>query len=267
MPLYVDIIHRYYNDIADAGVGANEALAPEQLFPFDQIHYHGTDAVRTAAEMLRLTADSRVIEIGSGLGGPARYLAHTTGCRVTALDVQEEMHALASDLTARCGLGARITHVRGDALTYPLPDAGFDAVVSWLAVHQIPERPLLFERLGRTLRAGGGLYIEDLHARAPFSAPDLIDVRDMLYASTMASADDYDRELRAAGFADVTLIDMTADWSVFCATRAAAWQANRNRHVRVHGLESYERLEGFFLAVQRLFEHGSLGGLRIVARV
>src|SRR5687767_3118700 len=216
MPLYVNL-QRIYNELAEAGVAAGAPLTPEQLFPFDQIHYHGTDAVRDAAQALQLTSDSRILEIGSGLGGPARFLAHTTGCHVTALDVQQEMHALATELTARCGLSDRVSHVLGDALTYPLPAGGFDAVVSWLAVHQIPDRPRLFERLRHALKAGGALYIEDLHARAPFQGGDVADVRELLYGITMTPAADYQRELEAAGCTDITLTDMTADWSAFCA--------------------------------------------------
>ena len=265
MPLYVNL-HRIYNELAEAGVAASAPLTPEQLFPFDQIHYHGTDAVRDAATALKLTKDSRVLENGSGLGGPARFLAHTTGCHVTGLDVQQDMHALATELTARCGLADRVSHALGDALTYPFPEAAFDAVVSWLAVHQIPDRPRLFERLRQTLKKGGALYIEDLHARAPFQDGDVADVRDLLYGVTMTPAADYERELAAAGFTDITLTDMTADWSAFCAGRAGAWKSQAERHVRVHGIETYARLEGFFTGVQRLFEHGSLGGLRLVAR-
>ena len=265
MPLYFNL-RRVYNELAEAGIGPGQPFAPEQLFPFDQIHYHGTEAVRQAATMLGLRRDSRVLEIGSGLGGPARYLAHTIGCHVAALDVQEEMHTLAVDLTARCGLADRVTHVLGDALTCPLPEAGYDGVVSWLAVHQIPQRPLLFERMRRALAPGGALYVEDLHARAPFSGADADAVRDLLIGVTMTSAEEYERELRAARFSAVQLIDMTADWAAFCAGRAAAWRAARDRHVRVHGVDTYERLEGFFSGVQQLFEHGGLGGIRVLAR-
>src|SRR3989304_5553435 len=80
MPLYVDL-RRIYAELAAAGLGDQAALAPEQLFPFDQLHYHGTDAVRRAADLLGLSADSRVLEVGSGLGGPARDLAPTGGCQ------------------------------------------------------------------------------------------------------------------------------------------------------------------------------------------
>ena len=88
MPLYVNL-DRIYDELRELGIGTKDPIDPERLFPFDQIHYHGTDAVRTAAQVLRLGPSSRVLDIGSGLGGPARYLAHTTGCHVTALELQE----------------------------------------------------------------------------------------------------------------------------------------------------------------------------------
>ena len=265
MALYVNP-RRIYNELTEADAGENP-LAPEQLFPFDQIHYEGTDAVRAAAEMLGLTSDHRVLDVGSGLGGPARYLAHTTGCHVTALEIQEEMHTIASDLTRRCHLASPVTHVRGDALTIPLPDRSFDAVVSWLAVHHIHDRPRLCERMARALRPGGQVYIEDLCQRVPFSEADLLDVRNTLHGISMTSAEEYERDFRNAGFSTVALIDMTGRWAAFCARRAAAWQEAHARHVRVHGEDTHSRLERFFLTVTRLFDGGSLGGLRIVARL
>jgi SAM-dependent methyltransferase len=184
---------------------------------------------------------------------------------VTALDIQDEMHTVASDLTARAGLAGKVTHVHGDALTYPFADAGFDAVVSWLVIHQIPDRPLLFKRLRQALRVGGGLYIEDFYVRAPFKGDDAADVRRMLYGVTMTGVEEYQREVHAAGFTVVELSEMSDPWRAFVAERAAGWKGAADRHVRVHGIETYARLEGFFSAVQRLFEHGSLGGLRLLA--
>src|SRR5215470_4665888 len=118
MPLYVNV-ERIDNELAALGIGADEALTPAQLFPFDQYHYHGTDAVHAAAHLLGLGPTSHVLDVGSGLGGPARYLTSTIGCHVTALELQSELHALATRLTARCGLEQHITHVCGDTLTPP----------------------------------------------------------------------------------------------------------------------------------------------------
>ena len=95
---------------------------------------------------------------------------------------------------------------------------------------------------------------------------DLVDVDETLHGTTMTSKEEYERDLRDAGFADVRLIDMTDEWGTFCAGRAAGWQGSRDRHVRVHGEDTYARLERFFVTVTRLFANGGLGGVRIVAR-
>ena len=262
MPLYVDV-HRINNALAELGIGPDDPLTPGQLFPFDQFHYHGTDAVRAAAGLIGLGRSSRVLEVGSGLGGPARYLAHTTGCQVTALELQRPLHDLAAQLTRRCGLDSRVTHVRGDALTYPFPQAGFDAVVSWLAVHHIPNRPQLMERLAYAVRLGGHIFIEDLVERAPFSPEDAETVRQLLYGVTVTDAESMAQEIDDAGFDEIEMVDMSPSWSTFCAARADAFRKDRDRHIRVHGEETATRLEHFFSTVARLFASGSLGGVRI----
>ena len=87
MPLYTNL-DRIERGLAAQGIGPGDAIRPQQLFPRDQWHYHGTEAIAAAARALRLTARSRVLDIGAGVGGPARYLAHTVGCHVTALELQ-----------------------------------------------------------------------------------------------------------------------------------------------------------------------------------
>ena len=262
MPLYATIA-RVRNELEERGLAA--AVTADQLYPFDQIHYRGIDAVRDAAEALRLNAGERVLDVGAGIGGPARFLAHSVGCSVTALELQDSMHAIGSALTDRCGLSALVRHVRGDALTCPLGAAEYDAAVSWLVIHHIPDRPQLLRRVAAALRPGGRLYIEDLCERAPFSADEVTDVREMLQAVTMTSAADYVEDVRAAGFSVSEATDMHDAWSRFCADRAAGWRANADRHCRVHGDAIFTTLDRFFSTVQRLFENGSLGGLRIVA--
>ncbi len=262
MPLYATI-DRVRNELRE--LGGDGPLAPEALYPFDQLHYDGTDAVRRAVDALALTRADRVLEIGSGIGGPARFLAHTVGCHVMAVELQQDIHDIASNLTARCALDTPVDHRCGDASVIDFPPQAFDAAVTWLAVHHIPKRPQLLQRIARALRPGGRFYIEDLYERAPFSSADARDVLEVLYGVTMTGADEYAEDVRAAGFEDVRVVDMTAGWTAFCAGRAAAFRANRARHVRVHGEATFDALDAFFTTVQRLFANGSLGGLTIVA--
>src|SRR5262249_31758444 len=73
--LYTNL-DRIANGLAALGIGPADPIAPEQLFHLDQWHYHGTAAIDAAARSLAIAPGSRVLEVGSGIGGPARYLAH-----------------------------------------------------------------------------------------------------------------------------------------------------------------------------------------------
>jgi len=266
VPLYTHLT-RIERGLAALGIGPADPIQPEQLFPQDQWHYHGIDAIRSAAEQLGLGPTSRVLDIGSGVGGPARYFAHAAGCHVTALELQPELHAIAADLTQRCGLGERVTHLCGDALSCPIPDGAFDAVVSWLAILHIPDRLHLFRRLARALRPGGKCYVEDLCTRAPFAPQDLKALRHVVFGITVTSIEAYICDLRAAGFIDITAADMTDDWAPYARARLATWRENRTGYARVHGEGAYAAQERFYAAVARLYESGSLGGVRLMARV
>jgi cyclopropane fatty-acyl-phospholipid synthase-like methyltransferase len=266
IPLYTHL-DRINAGLAALGIFPTDPIRPEQLFPLDQWHYHGTDAIQEAAKQLGLGPGSRVLEIGSGIGGPARYLAHTTGCQVTALELQQAVHDVAADLTARCGLTDRVQHICGDALSHPLPTATFDAVVSWLAILHIPDRKLLCTRLAQALRPGGACYIEDLCQRAPFAAPDLHDLRRFVFGVSVTTIAEYAADLRASGFTEITTTDETADWAPYASARLAAWRANRDSYVRVHGEGAYAAQDLFYAVIARLYDSGSFGGVRLVARM
>ncbi|OJW28270.1 MAG: hypothetical protein BGO51_25735 [Rhodospirillales bacterium 69-11] len=266
MPLYTHL-ERIERGLAAQGVAPGDPIRPEQLFPLDQWHYHGTEAVATAAERLGLGPQSSVLEIGSGIGGPARYLAHTTGCHVTAVELQPDLNDLGADLTRRCGLADHVTHLCGDALTVELPAGAFDAVVSWLAIVHIPDRRRLFERAATALRAGGGCYVEDLCAHAPFQGEDAVDLRDVVHGRSVSTIAAYVDDLQAAGFRDVEATDLTPDWAPFAHARLAAWKHGRAAYAAVHGDGAYDAQELFYTVIARLYDGGSLGGVRLVARI
>ncbi len=265
MPLYTNL-DRIARGLSARGIGGQDAIPPEQLFDLDQWHYHGIDAIRDAADRLALGPTSRVLDIGSGVGGPARYLAYTIGCRVTALELLPELNAIAVDLTQRNGLSERVTHILGDALAYPFADGQFDAAVSWLAILHIPDRPCLFDQLARTLRSGGGCYVEDLCMRAPFDPDDLRDLGEVVFGVSVTRIEDYAKDMRAAGFVYVAATDLTSDWAPYAAERLLLWRQNHEPYARIHGEGAYAAQEKFYSVIARLYESGSLGGVRLVAR-
>ena len=265
VPLYTHV-DRVARGLAARGIGPNDAIPPAELFALDQWHYHGTDAIRDAGVFLGLGPASRVLDIGSGIGGPARFLAHTTGCQITALELQPELHRVGLDLTRRSGLADRVTHLCGNALSQSLPTAAFDAVISFLAILHIPDRPALMKRVQAVLRPGGRCYIEDLTQRAPFAAGDLADLQAVVHGVTVTSIEDYVRDLALAGLHDVVAIDMTDDWAPFAAQRLADWRRDRDAYVAVHGDGAWAAQETFYSVIDRLYRSGSLGGVRLTAR-
>src|SRR5688572_11736022 len=101
-------------------------LTIDDLAPMDQFHGGGKRATVRLARLAGLSPGTRVLDVGGGLGGPARTLAVAFGCRVTAVDLTASYVRAAAMLTARLGLGGRVTHQVGDALALPFADGTFD---------------------------------------------------------------------------------------------------------------------------------------------
>lgn len=266
MKLYGQV-ERIHNDLKAAGFGENDPLTVADLSPFDQYHYFGTDAVDDAAERLGIGAGSRVLEVGSGIGGPARHLAERTGCRVTALELQSDLDALARSLTARCGLSGQVEHACGDVLAHPLPGRAYDAVVSWLALYHVPDQAALFSRCADTIASGGALYAEDLYERAPLTAEEQGRIVHELYGAGLATRERYCAALKDAGFEDIVFEDMSEPWGAHVAERLAQYRAGVERHVAVHGEAVVAALDHFYDMVSTMFAGGRLGGVRVVARI
>lgn len=265
MKLYSQV-DRIFNDLRAAGFDGDAPLSADILSQYDQYHYYGTDAVDEAIAAARITADSKVLDIGSGIGGPARHLAATAGCHVTAVEIQPDLNEVAAQLTRRCGLSALIDHRCADVLSEPLPAGGFDAVVSWLCFYHIPDRAGLLSQCHKALKPGGTLYAEDLFALGEFRDREAVLVSQMLFGNYMPSAAQYQNDLAKAGFSDITFDDLTDHWAPFVYQRLDAYLQNRKRNVSIHGSEIVDGMEAFYAAVADLFRGGNLGGARVVAR-
>ncbi len=264
MKLY-DQVERIHNELRALGIDEEAPLAVEDLTPFDQYHYHGTAACDAAIAALGLTARSRVLEVGAGIGGPARYIAHATGCHVTALELQPDLNATAEALSGRCRIAGDLRHLRGDMLQGPLRGQDFDAITSLLCFLHIPDRPALFTECFAALRPGGKICIEDFTKLAEPSETQWADLKSKVFCSYIPTPETYCRQLREAGFEAVELTDLTGSWSAFVQGRYAAFQQDRARQIEVNGPEVTAGLEEFFRVVADLYATGVTGGARIVA--
>ncbi len=134
----------------------------EGLAPYDQFHGRGIEATEELADLMPARAADRVLDLGSGIGGPARYVATRHGCRVTGIDLTLEFGDVARDLTRRLDLQDRVDFVTGDALAMPFPDASFDGAYSMNVSMNIAGKDALYREIHRVLEPGGWLLLSEL---------------------------------------------------------------------------------------------------------
>ena len=96
-------------------------LNPEILATLEHLHSGGSAITRDQAKRVSITEDSRVLDVGCGIGGPARYLAHTYDCRVDGIDLTPELVETGRVLTERCKLTDRVGLQVGNALELAIP--------------------------------------------------------------------------------------------------------------------------------------------------
>lgn len=136
----------------------------DQLAPVDNYHWLRLAGTLALADAAAITRTERVLDVGGGIGGPARQLASRVGCHVTVLDVTPEYCAVGETLTDWTGLTGLVTFVHGSALDLPLPDGGFDVVWTQHATMNIPDKPRLYGEIARVVRPGGRFAMFDVLA-------------------------------------------------------------------------------------------------------
>jgi len=123
-----DLIKRLKSALNSLGP-EDQRLSPQQLAGLDQFHTRGLAATAELATLAGITADMAVLDVGSGLGGPARFLAATHGCRVTGVDLSEPFVDAARYLTDRTGQSGQVSFRTGSALQLPFRESSCDAVL------------------------------------------------------------------------------------------------------------------------------------------
>ena len=149
-----------------------------------------------------------MLDVGCGIGGPARYLAATFGCRVTGVDLSPSFIDAANYLTRRCGLSDRATFQVGDALHLPFEDGAFDVIFLQHVAMNIADRSSLYAGMRRMLAPGGRFATYDLVRRdgdVVYPAPWARDAS----TSFLLSEGDTRLALEQAGFRAVVWRDDT----------------------------------------------------------
>jgi SAM-dependent methyltransferase len=192
-----------------AANGPDAPVTPESLAPFDHFHGRGVAATQEIAAQLALRPGERVLDIGSGIGGPARWFAAKYDVQVTGVDLTPEFCAAAEALNAATGLAGRVTIRQGSALALPVPDGAFDAAYSQNVIMNIADKQQFYREAFRALRPGGRLALSNVcagPAGEPYFPVPWATTRD---TSFQATPEAMRADLVAAGFEIADFRDIT----------------------------------------------------------
>ncbi len=189
--------------IVDALVASGhdlKTLTVDDLGPLDHFHGGGKWATQRLAERAELTSGGKVLDVGGGLGGPARTLAVAFGCQVTVIDLTPSYVEAATRLTALLGLDDRVTHRLGNALELPFDDGVFDVVWTQNSGMNIADKETLYAGFHRVLRPGGVLAMQE-----PMAGPVQPPIFPLMWAQDestnfLRTPDEMQQVIETAGF-------------------------------------------------------------------
>ena len=148
-----DVFARILDAMKRAGIDP-DTVTVEQLAPVDHFHARGFPATKDLADVLPITAGDRLVDIGCGLGGPARYLAERFGCEVEGIDITEPFVVAGNRLTEMVGLTERVTIRHGDGQSLPYEDRRFDGGYTQHVTMNVADRESFFREAFRVLKPG-----------------------------------------------------------------------------------------------------------------
>jgi SAM-dependent methyltransferase len=147
-----------------------ETVTLEDLAPVDHFHARGFAATEELADALPIKAGDRIVDIGCGIGGPARYLAKRFGCRVNGVDITRPFVEAANRLTSLVGLEGQVEVQLGDGQSLPYPDMVFDGGYTQHVTMNIADRERFFQEAFRVLKPGAFFALSE-HGLGPKGDP------------------------------------------------------------------------------------------------
>jgi ubiquinone/menaquinone biosynthesis C-methylase UbiE len=243
-----------------------QSVAIDDLGPVDEFHIGGRQATEELMQQLHLGKDLHVLDVGSGLGGAARFVGSRHGCRVTGIDLTGEYVETARTLSEWTGLGQRLRFHHGSALEMPFADGEFDRAYMLHVGMNIPDKRALFTEVARVLKPGGAFAVYDVMQTGdaplifpvPWAAtPDI---------SALATPDAYKAALRASRFEIVAERNRRAFAIEFFKTlRARMAQAGGPPPLGLHlvmGTDSAVKIGNMMANIDR----GSIAPVELIAR-
>ena len=193
------LLDKIYRGLEKLGIDKNQ-LTQSDLSSFDEFHIGGSEGTLMLAEKLTMNASSSVLDIGCGIGGPARFLSSEFGCKVSGIDLTADFVNTGNSLTDQVGLSDKVKLIEASALNIPFADNSFDVSYMIHVGMNIADKDVLFSEAFRVTKPGGvfGIYDVMLLGNCELQYPLPWAVEED--GNAIASATDYISALIKAGF-------------------------------------------------------------------
>ncbi|MCC6831168.1 MAG: methyltransferase domain-containing protein [Thermoleophilia bacterium] len=250
-----------YSELHRLDSPANRLIRESIWAPEDDI---GQQSFTTLAYMdevihrLGITGDTHLLDVGSGTGGPAAYIAARTGCRITGVEINEVGVEVAASLVAKAGVADRVDFHRGDALSMPFADGGFDMALSLNVMNVFEDKVALFREVRRVLRPGGRWMF--LSGTFDLDEGDA-DIRRRLARGYLIpqfydSLDGYKAKLQKAGFRVDEVLEYISDFRTQVGRWGAAYRTHRDAIAVEQGEENTASHIDYFDAYLSMIDAG-----------
>jgi len=233
----------------------------------EQIHVGGEAETDVLARKAGVTASSRVLDVCSALGGPARHLARTIGCTVVGLDGTRRMHTEAVRRTRAAGLEGKVSFRLGQALDMPFGEAAFDVAWGQDAWCYVTDKARLIRECARVVKPGGVVAFTDWIETGPMTDEVWTALNTFMVFPYLETLDGYAELAESAGLEVLEREDLTPDFARHVQSYADALaDTHRPGIVSVYGRQMYDEVERGIGLWRDASAAGQVGRGRVVAR-
>ena len=241
-------------------------LTEEELKDHDQDHYGGLLANDVLAAKAGIRKEHHILDVCSGMGGPARYIAHRIGCRVTGLDLTESRYRGAIKLTEMVGLDELVDFKHGNALDMPFADDSFDVVIGQEAWCHVPDKQRLISECARVVKPGGVIAFTDILRTNKLSEGDMRRLRSEMTFPELETLRGYGQLLEKNGCTVVECDDLGDVWSRILEERLAMYRSLQSETERRFGTDRSREWDDAYSFFVSRYREDKLGGGRFIAR-
>ncbi|QTA83774.1 SAM-dependent methyltransferase [Desulfonema limicola] len=210
-------------------------LKPEDLTPVDEFHTRGRISTMELAELFEFKPGLKVLDVGCGIGGSARYIARTFSCHVVGTDLIQEYMDAASQLAELVGMSEHVSFKQGNALELPFDSGSFDLVVTEHVQMNLKDKNKFYNEIARVLNSKGSMLFHDVFQGAGNGKPYYpVPWDEDGTISSLLTQEEAKEIIANAGFEVKKWIDKTRDSSDSFKTAAARVQKSGHPPLGLH---------------------------------